>query len=105
MEEAINPLPASPALPLQKGEKRRNWIRETSSAVGDGPKIAFALFVAFLLMLYSNVAVIYKAQLDAVRPTLVVALCALFAPLTLAHWPGTLENDALVRLRASCPSA
>jgi O-antigen ligase len=78
MEEAINPLPASPALPLQKGEKRRNWIRETSSAVGDGPKIAFALFVAFLLMLYSNVAVIYKAQLDAVRPTLVVALCALF---------------------------
>jgi O-antigen ligase len=70
MEQAFNC-----QLPL-KG--RRNWIRDTSSAVGDGPKIAFALFVAFLLMLYSNVAVIYKAQLDAVRPTLVVALCALF---------------------------
>src|SRR6476620_1194571 len=56
---------------------RRNFIRETSSVAGDGPKIAFALFIAFLMMLSSNVAVIYKAQLDAVRVTLVVALCAL----------------------------
>ena len=70
MEEALNC-----QVPLRR---RRNWIRETSSAAGDGPKIAFVLFVAFLMMLYSNVAVIYKAQLDAVRPTLVVALCALF---------------------------
>jgi O-antigen ligase len=70
MEEALNC-----QVPVRH---RRNWIRETSVAVGDGPKIAFALFVVFLLMLYSNVAVIYKAQLDAVRPTLVVALCALF---------------------------
>jgi len=57
--------------------KRGGWTREIPAASGDGPKIAFALFIVFLLMLYSNVAVIFKAQLDALRPTLVVALCAL----------------------------
>jgi O-antigen ligase len=42
-----------------------------------GPKVAFVLFLAFLALLYSNVAVIYK-QLDAFRPSLVIALLALF---------------------------
>jgi O-antigen ligase len=57
---------------------KRSWVRETPALASDGPKIAFALFIAFLVMLYSNVAVIYKAQLDAFRPVLVVAFCALF---------------------------
>src|SRR5262245_18971952 len=57
---------------------KRSWVRETPAIVSDGPKIAFALFLGFLVMLYSNVAVIYKAQLDAFRPVLVVAFCALF---------------------------
>jgi hypothetical protein len=58
--------------------KRGSWIREIPAASGDGPKIAFVLFIVFLLMLYSNVAVIFKAQLDALRPTLVVALCGVY---------------------------
>jgi O-antigen ligase len=57
--------------------QRRNWVREAPAAANDGPKVAFALFIAFLFMLYSSVAVIYKQQLDALRPTLVVALGAL----------------------------
>jgi putative inorganic carbon (hco3(-)) transporter len=56
---------------------RRSWVREIPAASSNGPKIAFVLFIAFLVMLYSNIAVIYKAQLDALRPTLVVALSAL----------------------------
>jgi O-antigen ligase len=55
-----------------------SWVRETPAITSGGPKIAFALLIAFLLMLYSNIAVIYKQQLDSVRPTLVVALLALF---------------------------
>jgi O-antigen ligase len=58
--------------------KRNRWIREAPAATSDGPAVAFALFVAFLMMLYSNVAVIYHEQLDAFRPTLVVAVAALF---------------------------
>jgi O-antigen ligase len=58
-------------------KRSRSWVREVPAATSDGPKIAFVLFITFLLMLYSNVAVIFKAQLDALRPTLVVALCAL----------------------------
>lgn len=54
------------------------WIREAPIVVSDGPKVAFALFIGFLILLYSNVAVIYKDQLDAFRPTLLVALAALF---------------------------
>jgi O-antigen ligase len=62
-------------LPLKRP---RRWLRESTVDVTDGPKVAFALFIAFLILLYSNLAVIYKEQLDAFRPTLVVALAALF---------------------------
>src|SRR5437870_3708678 len=61
-------------VPLRRS---RTWTREAPAVTSDGPKIAFALFIAFVIMLYSNVAVIYKQQLDALRPTLVVALAAL----------------------------
>ncbi len=58
-------------------KRSRSWTREIPAVTSDGPKIAFVLFIAFVIMLYSNVAVIYKQQLDALRPTLVVALAAL----------------------------
>ena len=58
-------------------KQRRSWVREAPAVTSDGPKIAFALFIAFLFMLYSSVAAIYKEQLDALRPTLVIALGAL----------------------------
>src|SRR5262245_20425212 len=44
----------------------------------DGPRIAFKLLLLFIITLYSTVAVIYKAQLDSVRPALVIAGSALF---------------------------
>src|SRR2546425_11829235 len=52
------------------------WIREIPATTTDGPKISFKLLILFLLMLYSNVAVIFK-QLDAFRPVPVVAGAAL----------------------------
>jgi len=56
----------------------RRWARETEPAdVGEGPKIAFGLLLFFLLVLYSQITLVYK-QLDAVRPALVVALSAIF---------------------------
>ncbi|HLH32078.1 MAG TPA: hypothetical protein VKY31_12820, partial [Terriglobia bacterium] len=59
------------------GAQPRQWIREKAPAVAatDGPKIAFKLLIVFLLVLYSNVSVIYK--LDAFRPAFVIALAAL----------------------------
>src|SRR6476469_3493840 len=61
------------------GAQPRRWRREapaTASTVEtDGPKIAFKLLIAFLLVLYSNVSVIYK--LDAYRPAMVIAIAAL----------------------------
>src|SRR5215471_8530037 len=61
-------------LPLKRS---RRWTREMPATANDGPKLAYALFIAFLIMLYSNVAVIYHEQLDSYRPTLVIALAAL----------------------------
>ena len=52
------------------------WIREIPATTTDGPKISFKLLILFLLMLYSNVAVIFK-QLDAFRPVQVVAVAAI----------------------------
>ena len=43
---------------------------------GDGPRISYKLLLLFLLVLYSNVALIYQ-QLDPYRPALVIALAAL----------------------------
>jgi O-antigen ligase len=61
------------------GAQRSRWRREAPAAVNtietDGPKIAFTLLIAFLLVLYSNVSVIYK--LDAYRPAMVIAIAAL----------------------------
>jgi O-antigen ligase len=61
------------------GAQPRRWRREapaTASTVEtDGPKVAFKLLIAFLLVLYSNVSVIYK--LDAYRPAMVIAIAAL----------------------------
>ncbi len=59
------------------GPRPNSWIRQAPIAVeSDGPKIAFKLLILFLLVLYSNIAVVYKA-LDAFRPALVVAVAAL----------------------------
>ena len=61
------------------GGRPRRWSREASSAVNpaeaEGPKIAFALLDLVLLVLYSNVSVIYK--LDAYRPAMLIAIAAL----------------------------
>src|SRR5262252_3134185 len=61
------------------GSQPRRWRRETPATVNtieaDGPKIAFKLLIAFLLILYSNVSVIFS--LDAYRPALVIAVAAL----------------------------
>jgi putative inorganic carbon (HCO3(-)) transporter len=61
-------------LPLKQSHA---WAREVP-AVTDGPKIAFKLLLLFLLTLYSNIALIYKDQLDAYRPAQVIAIAALF---------------------------
>jgi O-antigen ligase len=45
------------------------------AAATEGPKIAFKLLILFLLVLYSNVSVIFK--LDAFRPALLIAVAAL----------------------------
>jgi len=66
------------SLDYQLPLKRHTWQRETPASQTEGPRIAFALLIAFVIMLYSNVAVIYKAQLDSLRPTLLVAVAALF---------------------------
>jgi O-antigen ligase len=61
------------------GAHPHRWRREAPATANtvetDGPKIAFALLIAFLLVLYSNVSVIYK--LDAYRPAMVIAIAAL----------------------------
>src|SRR5262249_48614202 len=61
-------------LPLKR---RRSWLREVPARTSAGPKVAFLLFVAFLILLYSNIGVIYKQYLEAFRPTLVIAIAAL----------------------------
>src|SRR3954470_2508957 len=54
----------------------RRWVRETpAGAETDGPKMAFKLLLLFLIVLYSNVALIYK--LDAYRPALLIAIAAI----------------------------
>jgi O-antigen ligase len=58
------------------GVQHRRWVREAPVvSESDGPKIAFKLLIVFLLVLYSNVSVIFK--LDAYRPALVIAVAAL----------------------------
>jgi len=56
----------------------RRWRREpVAAAQAEGPGIAFKLLIVFLLILYSNIARVYK-ELDTLRPALVVAVAALF---------------------------
>src|SRR5947208_1352431 len=57
--------------------KRRSWVREAPvvAAEAAGPKISFVFLIVFLLVLYSNVSVIFK--LDAYRPAMVIAMAAL----------------------------
>jgi O-antigen ligase len=62
-------------LPLKRP---RTWVREVAVVATDGPKTAFKLLLLFLLTLYSNIAIIYKDQLDEYRPALVIAVAALF---------------------------
>src|SRR5215472_13037420 len=59
------------------GPRRRRWTRDAAPVAdsGEGPKIAFMLLIVFLLVLYSNVSVIFS--LDAYRPALVIAVAAL----------------------------
>jgi O-antigen ligase len=53
------------------------WIRAVPQAnAADGPKTSFRLVILFLLLLYSNITVIYK-ELDAFRPVMVIAVAAL----------------------------
>src|SRR5262245_59393404 len=62
-------------LPLKRPHA---WAREAPLVAAEGPKVAFKLFLLFLIILYSNIAAIFKDQLDAYRPALVVAVAALF---------------------------
>jgi O-antigen ligase len=62
-------------LPLKRP---RTWVRESPAVAIDRPKTAFKLLLLFLLTLYSNIAGVYKDQLDAYRPALVIAVTALF---------------------------
>src|SRR6516225_8837309 len=59
------------------GSRPRQWVRQAPlvAAETDGPRIAFKLLILFLLVLYSNVSVIFK--LDAFRPALLIAVAAL----------------------------
>jgi O-antigen ligase len=59
-------------------KSRQRWLREVPAGSSSGPKVAFLLLVAFLILLYSNVGVIYKQYLEAFRPTFVIAVAALF---------------------------
>jgi len=59
-------------------KRSHTWVREVPAVSAEGPKIAFKLLLLFLLTLYSNIAVIYKEQIDAYRPALVIAVAALF---------------------------
>jgi O-antigen ligase len=55
----------------------RRWAPTMQiAAEGHGPPIAFGLLLVFLLVLYSNVALIFK-QLDSYRPAQVIAVAAL----------------------------
>jgi putative inorganic carbon (hco3(-)) transporter len=59
------------------GPRPRQWTRPIAPAAPEvaGPKIAFKLLILFLLVLYSNVSVIFA--LDAYRPALLIAVAAL----------------------------
>jgi O-antigen ligase len=59
------------------GPRPHRWTRAAAPAAdsGEGPKIAFKLLIVFLLVLYSNVSIIFA--LDAFRPALVIAVSAL----------------------------
>src|SRR5437016_3961946 len=54
----------------------RWFIREAPVVSTSGPKIAFALLIVFLLMLYSSIAIVLP-QLNSFRPVLLVAVGAL----------------------------
>jgi putative inorganic carbon (hco3(-)) transporter len=55
----------------------RRWRREALAAMeGEGPRIAFKLLIVFLLILYSNIAIVYP-ELDVFRPALIVAVGAI----------------------------
>lgn len=56
----------------------RRWVREApaTTTANEGPRIAFKFGLLFLIIMYSNVAVIYPA-LNALRPALLVALLGL----------------------------
>jgi putative inorganic carbon (HCO3(-)) transporter len=56
----------------------QRWVRQVSTAAqSEGPKIGFALLLCFVVLLYSQITVVYK-QLDVLRPVLVVAGAAIF---------------------------
>ena len=56
----------------------RRWAGPVATAAASvSPKIAFAILILFLLVLYSNVAIAYP-QLAELRPALVVGMASLF---------------------------
>ena len=57
--------------------RARQWLDPIAiPAATEGPKTAFRLVILFLLILYSNITVIYT-ELDAYRPVMVIAVAAL----------------------------
>jgi O-antigen ligase len=54
----------------------RRFVAATPAAVDAGPNVSFKLLILFLLMLYSNIAVVIPS-LDSFRPSLLVAVAAL----------------------------
>jgi O-antigen ligase len=53
------------------------WVREIAPVTeGAGMKLSFKLLILFLLLLYSNIAILFP-QLDAFRPVLLVAASAI----------------------------
>src|SRR5688572_23035601 len=64
------------SLELRLPAARNRFIRERPLAVTAGPRIAFALLIVFLLMLYSSIAILLP-QLNTFRPVLLVAVGAL----------------------------
>ena len=69
MEQSVQFSPPAPRI--------RPYARVIPSPDGERTSIAFLLLILFLLVLYSNVAVVFP-ELDAFRPALVVAIAALF---------------------------
>ena len=65
------------SLEYQLLRRPRAWAREAPAiAITEGPKWAFRLLLLFLVVLYSNITVIYKS-LETFRPAALMGLAAI----------------------------